>query len=185
MDSVYNSPPNWPTPPAGWTPPPDWTPDPSWPEAPPGWQFRVPAPNAPPARKHSLWLMIGVPVAVVALIIAGSITAIVVFLGKAVGPAEDAASSYAQALQDQRYDAAFAMTCPERAGDHDDFIALWTSNASTGHAIKAFKIVGANVESINDKTTGKVKLEVQYADGTKKIEQMTLTKPGETWMPCN
>jgi hypothetical protein len=185
MDAVYNSPPNWPTPPAGWRPPPGWTADPSWPEAPPGWQFWVPAPNAPPARKkHSLWLMIGVPVGVVGLIIVLGITAMVVFLGRAVGPAE-AASSYAQALKDQRYEAAYAMTCPELAGDHDDFVAFWTNNAATGHGLTAFKIVGANVESVNGHTIGKVKLEVQYADGTKKLEQMTLAKTGETWKTCN
>ena len=166
MDSYYNSPPNWP-------PPPDW-------------QFWGPGPTPPPARNRGrLWLIIGVPVAVVALIVVGSITAFVVFLGNAVGPPRDAASSYVQALQEKRYDAAFAMRCPGNGVDRDSFVAQWNTAESSGRSLTGFKIVGAKVESINGRTTGKVDLKVSYGDGSHQSEQITLTKSGETWMPCS
>ena len=136
MDSYYNSPPNWPPPPAGWRPTAGWTPDPSWPAPPPDWQFWGPGPTPPPARKkRRLWLIIGVPVAVVALISVAGITAFVMAVSSFVSPAKDAAGSYVQALQDQRYEAAFAMRCSPRAGDHDDFVAHWETLSSTGHGI--------------------------------------------------
>jgi hypothetical protein len=188
MDSVYNSPPNWPTPPAGWTPPPDWTPDPSWPEPPPGWQFQVPSPYQPPAKKKGwLWLVIGLPVTAVVLIIvlgiAGAITA-AVNMGDTMKPAETAASSYVQALKDQRYDAAFAMQCPANRGNHDTFVKHWSDLSATGHGIKAFKIVGVHIQNVNGVSTGQANLELTYADGFKGSQQLPLTKTGSTWNPC-
>ncbi|GAA2038244.1 hypothetical protein GCM10009839_44640 [Catenulispora yoronensis] len=44
----FNVPPGWPVPPDGWVPDPGWQPDPQWPPAPPGWQFWVDVPIAPP-----------------------------------------------------------------------------------------------------------------------------------------
>ena len=186
MDSVYNSPPNWPAPPAGWTPPPGWTPDPSWPEPPQNWQFWAAAPCPSPARKRRrLWLIIGLPVALVALVIAGGITAFAVFLGNNLMPVRDAAGSYVQALQDQRYDAAFAMRCPESVVDHDRFVAQWTASSSIGHRVRAFTIVGTHVKSINGLTSGTVDVKVDYTDGKSYRERITLTKTGETWKPCD
>ncbi|BCB91183.1 DUF4041 domain-containing protein [Phytohabitans suffuscus] len=44
----FNPPPGWPVPPPGWHPPAGWRPDANWPPAPPGWQFWVVDPPAPP-----------------------------------------------------------------------------------------------------------------------------------------
>ena len=129
--------------------------------------------------------MIGLPLTVLALIIAGCMAAFVVFMGNLLGPAKDAASSYVQALQDQRYDAAFAMRCSQGAGDHDEFVARWTNLSSTGHGVTGFKVVGTSVENTNGTTSGRVALQVRYADGTTVRENMTLTKTGETWQPCS
>jgi HNH endonuclease len=49
----FNPPPGWPPPPQGWTPEPDWQPNPSWPPAPAGWQFWVPAQQAPLGERNS------------------------------------------------------------------------------------------------------------------------------------
>ncbi len=48
----FNAPPGWPTPP-GWAPPPGWQADPSWPPAPLGWQFWVPAQQAPLGERNT------------------------------------------------------------------------------------------------------------------------------------
>jgi len=186
MDSYYNSPPNWPQPPAGWKPPPDWAPDPSWPAPPQNWQFWVAAPTPPPARKSGrLWLIIGLPVALFLLITVGAITAIFVTVGNAVSPPQDAARSYAEALQDHRYDDAYGMRCSERAGDYDDFITHWENLTSTGHGVKSFKIVGTKKESLNGRESAKVDVDVRYADGTEKKERMTMTKSGGNWKACD
>jgi hypothetical protein len=47
MSWKFNPPPGWPEQPEGWVPPPGWTPDPNWPPPPAGWQFWVPATQAP------------------------------------------------------------------------------------------------------------------------------------------
>jgi len=108
-----------------------------------------------------------------------------VFLGNNLAPARDAANSYVQALQDQRYDAAFAMRCPESMVDHDSFVAQWTASSSIGHRVRAFKIVGTQLESTNGLTSGTVDVKVDYADGESKRERITLTKTGDIWKPCN
>jgi hypothetical protein len=186
MNTVYSSPPNWPPPPAGWTPPPGWAPDPSWPEPPPNWQFQIPAPHPPPARRtRRLWLMVGAPLVVVALIIAASITALITGVHNSVKPVEDAASSYMQALQDQHYDAAFAMLCPAAARDgHDSFVQLWSDLSSTGRGIASFKIMGVDVKTTNGRSSGRADLEVRYADGSRNHQQLPFTKTGSTWTAC-
>lgn len=186
MDSVYNSPPNWPAPPAGWRPPSGWTPDPSWPAPPPGWQFWVAAPTHPPARnKRRLWLIIGLPVAGFAVLIVGGIVAFAMTLATALGPPRDAADSYAKALQAHRYEAAYAMRCTDGAGDHAAFVEEWSSRDSAGRGISSYKIVGVNVTTLNGQTVAKVNLDVKYADGSQKGALVVLTKTGEIWHPCD
>jgi len=129
--------------------------------------------------------MIGVPVTVVLLLIGGSIAAAVQVIGNSVSSAKTAATSYGQALQEQRYDAAYAMRCSERAGDHDDFVAHWDELSSTGHGVESFKIVGVSTKSLNGRQTAKVNVDVHYADGLLKRETMTLTKQGGTWKACD
>ena len=186
MDSVYNSPPNWPTPPAGWRPPSDWTPDQSWPAPPQDWQFWVEAPTPPPARsKRRLWLKIGVPIAVVAVIIVGGATALVVSADSELVPPQDVAKSYTQALKDHRYDAAFAMRCQDGAGDRGAYVEDWTSRTAEGGGISEFKLVGTKMETLNGQTVANVDFEVKYADGSKKDALVVLTKTDEVWHPCD
>jgi hypothetical protein len=188
MDSVYIAPPNWPPPPAGWTPPPGWTPDPGWPEPPPNWQFWVPGSAAVPARrKGRLWLLIGLPVAlaVVAVVMLG-VGIIAAFSGieGTVKPAQSAASSYLQALQDQRYEAASAMRCSADLNSQDSFVQHWKSQSSSGHGLAAFTIVGVNVQTYNGRSSAQAQLDLQYADGYRESQRLPLTKTGSTWQPC-
>jgi hypothetical protein len=186
MNSVYSSPPNWPPPPAGWSPPPGWVPDPSWPDPPPGWQSWAPGPAAPPRRKRRLWLLVGLPLAlvVVGLVMVGSLVALFAGAATSVKPAKEAATSYMQALQDQRYEAAFAMHCSADRGGHDLFVRHWKSQGSTGHRIAAFQVVGVNVHTVNGRSSAQAQLVLRYADGYRESQRLVLTKTGSIWNPC-
>jgi hypothetical protein len=186
MDSVYSSPPSWPPPPAGWAPPPGWAPDPDWPAPPQDWQFWAPGP-AMARKKSRLWLFVGLPVAlaVVGLVMVGGLIIWgIAALATSVEPAQNAADSYLQALQDDRYEAAFAMHCSADLGSHDTFVQHWKSQNSTGHGIAAFKIIGVNVQNYNGRSSAQAQLELRYADGYRESQRLPLTKAGSTWHPC-
>lgn len=130
--------------------------------------------------------MVGLPLAlaVVGLLIVVGTISLFAGMETSVQPAERAASSYMQALKDQRYDAAFAMRCSADLGGHDTFVQHWKSQNSTGHGIATFKIVAVNVQTFNGKSSAQAQLEVRYADGYRESQRLPLTKTGSTWNPC-
>jgi hypothetical protein len=184
MNTVYNSPPNWPAPPAGWTPPPGWAPDPSWPEPPPDWQFQIPAPNPPARRKRRLWLVVGLPITLVVLLIAGGITTVALNVVNTTRPVKAAATSYLQAIKDQRYEAAFAMRCSADLGNHDAFMQGYRDQRTMGRGFTGFKVVGVNVETTNGRSVGQVTVKLRRLDGSESTQRLHLTKTGSTWNPC-
>jgi hypothetical protein len=125
-----------------------------------------------------------IAVAVIGLLIVGGIIAAIGGFESSVKPAQSAASSYAQALQDQRYEAAFAMQCSADLGAHDSFVQHWRSQNATGHGIVGFTVVGVDVQTYNGRSTAQAQLTLRYADGYRASQRLPLTKTGSTWHPC-
>jgi hypothetical protein len=67
-----NAAPGWPPPPPGWSPSPGWQPDPSWPPPPAGWQWWRPT-RRTRRQRLGLGLLIGVPAAIVVLLLAADV----------------------------------------------------------------------------------------------------------------
>ncbi|MDQ1538662.1 MAG: hypothetical protein QOE58_3055 [Actinomycetota bacterium] len=130
--------------------------------------------------------MVGLPLALVmaGLLVVVGVISLVSGVETSLKPAERAATSYLQALKDQKYDTAFAMRCSPDLGGHDTFVQHWKSQQATGHGIAEFKIVGLNVRTINGRSSAQAQLEVRYADGFSDSQSLPLTKTGSTWNPC-
>jgi hypothetical protein len=185
----YNPPPNWPPPPPGWTPPTGWQPDPAWPSAPAGWQFWVtpqfpPPPQSVPTVKRHLWLAIGLPVTLGVLLLAGLISVGIYSVTHPMSRARAAATSYAQALQDKRYPAAYAMLCAQDQLGQDRYVQTWTKAAAGGRGIASFQVTGVDVQSVNGRSSAQAEITVRYGDGTNAANSLYLVKSGKTWHPC-
>ena len=176
--SAFRPPPSWPPPPPGWQPGPGWQPDPSWPPPPPGWEFWGPPP------KRRLWLVIGLPVTLGVLLLAGLISVVVYGATHTASRARNAASSYAQALQDKRYAAAYDMLCRQDQLGQASFVRTQTSAETRGRNIADFTITDVAVSNVNGRSSAEAEISVRFADGTTRSDSLYLVKSGGTWKPC-
>src|SRR4051794_17282925 len=88
-----------PGPPPGWAPPQGQLP----PAGGHPWAPSAPAAFAPPRRRRSRWLTVGLPVGLVLLLggCGAAITLLATSVGSSIKPAQQAATAYAKALVDQ------------------------------------------------------------------------------------
>lgn len=144
-----------------------------WPAAPP-W-------NPPVKRRRSRWLTVGLPVAVVLVVL--GVLGVVVVRGFAGGvlPAQDAARAYADALVDQRWDDAHAMLCADSAGEFTaaELEASYGEPPLTGADTEA-----VNVQWSNGSTTGDATLVLESDGGVRERVVIALVEQDGTWRPC-
>ena len=157
----------------GPVPPPPGGPAPVW----------VP-PGLPPRRRHSSWLVVGLPVAGGLLLLGGFATVVVLFVravGGEVGPAGGAGERYARALVDGRWDDAHAGLCAEVQADvtPDELAAHYTDPDVTGYGLD-----GVDVRSSGGRTSAQVTVTLRYADGLQDHLVLPLTDEDGSWRPC-
>lgn len=149
-------------------------------QQPPYW---LPAPP-PPRRKRSRWLTVGLPVTGGLLLLGGCGAAVLDFVngvGGELGPARQAAESYAQALVDGRWDDAHASLCAEvRADVTPDELA----EHYTDPGVTEFGLDGVNVQSSNGRSTADVTVTLVYADGLQDHLVLPLADEDGSWRVC-
>jgi len=154
-----------------------------WPGGPVGLPY-APAPPAPPAprRRRSRWLTVGLPLGV--LLSAGLVAAIVVAvhaLSGALAPAQQAASSYARALVDGRWNDAQGQLC---AHDRSTVTADALAQHYSSPALTGYRLDGINVSSVNGRSSGEARLVFTTADGLETATVLPLADDDGTWRPC-
>ena len=171
-----------PGPPPGWTPPYGQQPPPGaypW----PGYQPGYPPPGfAPPRRRRSRWLTVGLPIGLVLLLggCGAVVTLFVTSIGTSIQPAQQAAKAYAQALVDQRWPDAQAMLCSQdRVVPPDQLAAHYSNPRLTGYSVQ-----NVNVSNFNGTVSATAVLRFSTADGLSNTTTLPLTKEGDTWHPC-
>ena len=145
-----------------------------WPTPPPVW--------TPPAkRRRSRWLTVGLPVAVVAVVLVVlGLGAVRVFV-RGVQPAQDAAEAYADALVAQRWDDAHAMLCAAGAEEFTagELEASYGEPPLTGSDIEA-----VNVQWSNGRTSGDATVVLESDGGVRERMLLALVEEEGTWRPC-
>jgi hypothetical protein len=167
-----------PGPPPGWAPPHGQPP----PAGAHPWPAYPPSGYMPPRRRRSRWLTVGLPVGLV-LLLGGCGTLITLFVtavGTSIKPAQQAATSYAQALVGHRWSDAQAMLCSQDQGVTSDQIsAHYAHPGLTGYTVE-----GINVTDVNGKVSATASIRFTTADGLDNATTLPLTKEGGTWHPC-
>jgi hypothetical protein len=159
-------------------PPSPYPPAAPYPPPPPYW-----ASGPPPARRRrSRWLTIGLPLGV--LLLGGLVALVALFIGtvgKELGPAQEAAGAYAQALVDQRWDDAHGLLC-------DQGLAGVTPEDLAGHyaqpELTGFSIDGISVSNVNGQRSAQAEITFTTADGLTDRTSLPLTHDGTRWEPC-
>ena len=137
----------------------------------------------PPRRRRSRWLTVGLPLG--ALLVLGGAATLAFLAFNAVtgtlGPAKQAAESYATALVEQRWDDAHAMLCDEtRAGITPDDLADLYGDPP----LAEYTLTGIHVNSSGGRTTGQATLTFVTETGLDVPTFVTLENHGEDWLPC-
>ena len=145
--------------------------------------YWVPAEPAPRPRR-SRWLTVRLPVAGGLLLLGGcgvAIAHVVDTVGGELGPARDAAESYAQALVDGRWEDAHAELCAEVRADvtPDDLAAHYADPDLTG-----YRLDGVNVQTENGRSSADATLTLTYADGWQDHLLLPLADDDGSWRPC-
>jgi hypothetical protein len=146
-----------------------------------------PAPPPPgfprPRRRHSRWLTVGLPIGVV-LFLGGCgavVTLLVTTVGRDVEPAQRAASSYAQALVDQRFAEAQHMMC---ARDQAAISPAALAEHYFRPELTAYKVDGLTVTNSNGSVTARADVRFTTTDGLQNSTDLLLVKENGTWRPC-
>ena len=145
-----------------------------WPTPPPVW-------NPPAERRRSRWLTVGLPVAVVAVVLVVlGVGAVRVFV-RGVQPAQDAARAYADALVDQRWDDAHGLLCAGSAGEFspEELEASYGEPPLTTSDIEA-----VNVRWSNGRTSGDATVVLESDGGVRERLLLVLVEEDGTWRPC-
>jgi hypothetical protein len=146
-----------------------------------------PYPAAPPVgpaprRRRSRWLTVALPLGLLGLVGIGVAVwwAVHAFLG-ALAPAQQAATDYATALVDGRWDDAQGQLCTrDRSAVTAGALAeQYSSPDLTGHRLE-----GISVVSSNGSTSGEARLVFTTASGPDTTVVLPLEEDGGTWRPC-
>lgn len=153
-------------------------PFPQYPAPPPNW-----AVEAPPRRRRSRWLTLGLPLGGV-LLLGGCATVVglvVSTVGSAIGPAKDAAGAYAQALVDARWADARGLLCAQdqAAVTPADLAAHYAGPELTG-----YRMDGINVSNVNGRTSARADITFTTADGLTDLTSLPLTSEKGEWRAC-
>ena len=150
----------------------------------PGQQPWAPPPQhwaPPPKRRRSRWLTVGLPIGLL-LLLGGCGTLAVILvksLAGSLGPAKDAAESYATALIEERWDDAHAMLCEQARAD-----VTPESLASLHGGLAGYSLTGINVHSSGGRTTGEATINFERDDGLDDTTVIPLVEEGDDWRPC-
>ena len=154
-------------------------PFPAYPAAPPPWASAPP----PARRRRSRWLTVGLPVGGVLLLggCAATVGLLVRSAGQELGPANDAAGAYAQALVDERWDAARDLLCAQDRArvTAADLAAHYAQPDLTG-----YRVDGVNVNNVNGQLSGRADVTFTTADGLTDTLSMALTREDDEWRAC-
>lgn len=146
------------------------------------WAPHPPSGFAPPRRRRSRWLTVGLPIGLVLLLggCGATITLFVTSVGTSIKPAQQAATTYAKALVEQRWSDAQAMLCSQdRVATADQLAAHYSNPRLTGYTVE-----GVNVVNYNGQVSATATIRFATADGLSDSTTLPLTKEGGTWHPC-
>jgi hypothetical protein len=136
-------------------------------------------------RRRSRWLTVGLPLGGV-LLLGGCATVVGLLISTVrnqLGPAQDAARDYAQALVDERWEDAHALLCaPAQAGvTASELAAHYAEPELTG-----YRIDGVNVSTVNGDSSAQVDITFSTADGLSDRTSLPLVPDddGEGWRAC-
>lgn len=163
-------------------PPPGWVPPPGQPAGAYPWPPYPPPGYVPPKRCRSRWLTVGLPIGLV-LLLGGCgvlVTLFVTSVGASIKPAQQAATSFAQALVSHRYSDAQAMLCSrDQSVTPERIAAQWEHIGITG-----FTVEGVNVSDVNGHLSASAGIRFTTAGGLDSTTTLPLTKESGTWHPC-
>lgn len=137
-----------------------------------------------PRRRRSRWLTVGLPVGI-ALALGGALVwfllGAVRDLAGALGPAQQNAAAYAQALVDERWSDAHDLLCVQSQSvvTVTDLAEHYGDRELTG-----YRIDGVNIGVHNGVESGRVDITFTTEHGLDDVTTLPLTQDGESWRPC-
>ena len=138
---------------------------------------------APPRRRRSRWLTVGLPVGIVLLLggCGAVVTLFVTTVGRDIKPAQQAASQYAQALVDQRFTQAQQMLCTR---DQASISAAALADHYQQPKLTAYRLTSVVVRVSKGTETAQVGVRFTTADGLHNSTELPLVQENGTWRPC-
>jgi hypothetical protein len=149
-----------------------------------------PDPDPDPDPAPGFWTRRKWPCAVVAIsavLLAGSATALILSADARHGATEQArktAIAFATDLRSHDYAAAFALLCAQDQSNRAEFLRYWDGQAAAGKTIAAYHVVSLNVSSRSGEGSGHALLAVQYTNGTSASLTLALAEHRHIWFPC-
>lgn len=143
-------------------------------------------PPPPPAKPRNNLRTILIVVGIVLVLCCGGAVAGGFFLFRtvsdAIGPVQDGAKAYADAIVAENYPAAYGHLCKRMR----DVIPQETFAAGTKKSfdIESYSVTGTNVSTVNGRTTATVTMRVTLSDGLSRTQIFPMVQEDGSWKVC-